>query len=185
MRRVTAFENVSVDGYFVDDAGDMSWAHRHDPEWTAFSGSNAGGSGELLFGRVTYEMMASFWPTPQAAQLLPEVAKGMNGMPKHVCSRTLDAVGWQNTTLHRGDAAEAVRRLKSEPGPDLVILGSGTLVADLAGARLVDAYQLVLVPVVLGTGRTLFQTVADRFALTLRKTRAFSNGNVVLWYDVT
>jgi dihydrofolate reductase len=183
MRKVHVFDNVSIDGYFVDAAGDMSWAHRHDPEWTAFSSSNAGGSGELLFGRVTYEMMAAFWPTPQAAQMLPEVAKGMNAMPKHVCSRTLASVDWTNTTLHRGDAVESVRALKAQDGPDLVILGSGTLVSHLSAASLVDGYQLVIVPVVLGKGRTPFETVTARFPLTLTKTRAFGNGNVVLWYE--
>ena len=84
--------------------------------------------GELLFGRVTYEMMAAFWPTPQAAQMLPKVAEGMNAMPKTVFSRTIDAVTWQNTTLVKGDPVNEVKRLKQQPGPDIVILGSGSLV---------------------------------------------------------
>jgi hypothetical protein len=68
MRKLTVFNNVSLDGYFTDSSGDMSWAHKQDPEWAAFTAENAGGEAELLFGRVTYEMMASFWPTPQALQ---------------------------------------------------------------------------------------------------------------------
>ena len=84
MRKVIAFEQVSLDGFFVDGKGDMSWAHKQDPEWTAFAGSNASGDGALLFGRVTYEMMASFWPTPQAMESMPAVAEGMNRMPKFV-----------------------------------------------------------------------------------------------------
>jgi dihydrofolate reductase len=183
MRKLHVFDNVSLDGFFVDAKGDMSWAHKHDEEWTAFTSGNAGGQGELLFGRVTYEMMAAFWPTPQAAEMLPAVAAGMNAMRKYVCSRTLDAVSWQNTTLVKGDLVTEVTRLKQQPGPDMVILGSGSLVSQLTRARLIDEYQIVLNPIVLGSGRTLFETVEDQVRLTLTKTKAFSNGNVVLWYE--
>ena len=183
MRKVSVFNNVSLDGFFVDARGDMSWAHRQDEEWNAFASSNAGGNGELLFGRVTYEMMAAFWPTPQAAQMLPEVAAGMNGMHKIVFSRTLDTVAWQNTTLMKGDLATEVQQIKQQPGPDIVILGSGSIVSQLTEARLIDGYQIVLNPIVLGAGRTMFETVPERRGLTLTKTRAFGNGNVVLWYE--
>jgi dihydrofolate reductase len=89
MRKVVAFESVSLDGYFADVNGDMSWAHKQDAEWNAFVGGNASGGGALLFGRVTYELMASFWPTPAAMERAPVVAEGMNNMPKVVFSRTL------------------------------------------------------------------------------------------------
>ena len=91
MRKVHVFDSISLDGFFTDARNDMSWAHRRDPEWNAFVAGNAGGNGALLFGRVTYEQMRAFWPTPQAAQMMPEVAAGMNAMPKYVVSRTLDA----------------------------------------------------------------------------------------------
>ena len=184
MRKLHVFDNVSLDGFFVDASGDMSWAHRRDEEWNAFASSNASGNGELLFGRVTYEMMAAFWPTPQAAQMLPDVAAGMNTMHKIVVSRTLDTVAWQNTTLLEGDLAAEVRQLKEQPGPDIVILGSGSIVSQLTEARLIDEYQIVLNPVVLGRGRTLFETVKQRLSLRLTKTRSFANGNVVLWYEL-
>jgi dihydrofolate reductase len=183
MRKLDVFDNVSLDGFFVDAKGDMSWAHKHDEEWSAFTSGNASGQGELLFGRVTYDMMAGFWPTPQAAQMLPAVAASMNAMHKYVFSRTLDAVSWQNTTLVKGDLVSEVTRLKQQPGPDMVILGSGSLVSQLTRARLIDEYQIVLNPIVLGKGRTLFETVEDQVRLTLTKTKAFSNGNVVLWYE--
>jgi dihydrofolate reductase len=136
-----------------------------------------------LFGRVTYEMMAAFWPTPQAAQMLPQVAAGMNALRKIVFSRTLDAVSWQNTTLLKGDLVSEVTRLKQQTGPDMVILGSGSIVSQLTEARLIDEYQIVVNPIVLGRGRTLFETVSSKTPLTLTKTRAFTNGNVVLWYE--
>jgi dihydrofolate reductase len=183
MRKVHVFDNVSLDGFFVDARGDMSWAHKHDEEWNAFASANASGNSELLFGRVTYEMMAAFWPTPQAAQMLPEVAAGMNAKHKMVFSRTLDSVAWQNTTLVKDDLAAAVRQLKRQPGPDLVILGSGSIVSQLTEAQLIDEYQIVVNPIVLGAGRTMFETVRARLALRLTKTRSFGNGNVVLWYE--
>src|SRR6478736_5010160 len=126
MRKVNVFTNISLDGFFTDAKGDMSWAHKHDEEWNAFASGNASGRGELLFGRVTYDMMAAFWPTPQAAAMLPTVAAGMNNMRKIVFSRNLDHVSWQNTTLVRGDLLTEVKKLKEQGGPDLVILGSGS-----------------------------------------------------------
>jgi len=183
MRKINVFETVSLDGYFTDEKSDMSWAHKRDEEWTAFSSSNAGGDAELLFGRVTYEMMAAFWPSPQAAQTLPEVAKGMNRMRKYAISRTLTNVGWQGTTLLKGDLISEVQRLKEQSGPDLLILGSGSIVSQLTEKRLIDHYQIVVSAIVLGRGRTLFETVKDKLPLKLTSTRQFKNGNVVLTYD--
>lgn len=183
MRRLAAFELVSLDGYFADVNGDMSWAHKQDPEWNAFVGGNASGGGALLFGRVTYQMMASFWPTPAAMERAPVVAEGMNSMPKVVFSRTLDRAAWQNTKLVKGDLAAEVRKLKNEPGPDMAILGSGSIVSQLAQAGLIDELQIAVNPIVLGKGKTLFEGVKEKLALKLIKTRAFGNGNVVLYYE--
>lgn len=184
MRRLVVFNQVSLDGYFVDAKGDMSWAHKTDPEWTAFAGENARGSGgELLFGRITYELMASYWPTQAAREADPVVAEGMNRLPKVVFSRTLDTVSWSNTRLVKGGLVEEVRRMKQASGGDLVILGSGTLVSQLAREGLIDRFQLVVNPLVLGKGRTLFEGIQERFALKLKKTRAFQNGNVLLDYE--
>lgn len=182
MRRLSAFEQVSLDGFFTDAKGDMGWAHKQDPEWNEFAATNASGGGALLFGRVTYEMMASFWPTPAAMASLPAVARGMNEMPKFVFSRTLKKASWQNTTLVKGDMLGEVRKLKSGSGPDLTILGSGSVVSQLAQAGLIDELQIVVNPIVLGKGRTLFETVGERIALKRTATRAFGNGNVVLSY---
>ncbi|HEX6976410.1 MAG TPA: dihydrofolate reductase family protein [Vicinamibacterales bacterium] len=183
MRSLSVFDNVSLDGFFADANQDMSWAHKDDEEWNAFASGNAGGDGDLLFGRKTYEMMAAFWPTAQAAQMLPEVAAGMNAKRKIVASRTMERATWHNTTILKGDLVDEVRRLKESPGPDIVILGSGSIVSQLTEARLIDAYQIVLCPVVLGKGRTLFETVTSKVPLTLVRTRPFGNGNVVLWYE--
>jgi dihydrofolate reductase len=130
---------------------------------------------------VTYEMMAGFWSTPEAHDSMPVVAEQMNRLPKVVFSRTLDEARWQNTELVKDDPPDAIRRKKQEPGLDLLIIGSGTIVAQLAAARLIDEYQLIVHPVVLGAGRTLFDGV-DPLDLQLADTRRFGNGNLVLWY---
>jgi dihydrofolate reductase len=133
-------------------------------------------------GRITYELMASFWPTPQAMQSMPAVAKGMNTMPKFVVSRTLDKPSWSNTALVKDDLPGAVRKMKREPGPDIAILGSGSLVAQLAQEGLIDEYQIALHPIALGNGRTLFGGVRNRLALKRTTTRTFGNGNVLVCY---
>lgn len=183
MRKLLVFNHVSLDGYFVDRRGDMSWAHHADPEWQAFTAENANRGGLLLFGRVTYEMMASYWPTPQAAASAPAVAEGINAAPKVVFSRTLERAAWRNTRVLRGDLADEVGQLKREPGDGIVVMGSGTIVAQLARANLVDEYQIIVDPVVLGGGRTLFEGLEDRRPLKLTRSRTFGNGAVLLCYE--
>jgi dihydrofolate reductase len=185
MRRIIVFNMVTLDGFFVDSKGDMSWARKNDAEWNAFVSGNASGSGVLLFGRITYELMASYWPTPMAFQNSPTVAKGMNEMPKVVFSRTLEKASWSNTKLVKGDLAAEVRKMKEESGPDMVILGSGSIVSQLAQQNLIDEYQIALNPTVLGKGRTMFEGVKEKLNLKLTKTRAFGNGNVFLCYEPT
>jgi dihydrofolate reductase len=185
MRNVIVFNQITLDGYFVDMNGDMSWAHKHDAEWNSFMENNAEGGGELLFGRITYEMMAGYWPTPQAAKNSPIVAERMNSLPKVVFSRTLAEASWNNTRLVKTDMVSAVRKMKQEPGKDMVIFGSGSIVSQLARENLIDEYQIVAHPVVLGKGRTMFDGIKERLTLKLGKTRTFSNGNVLLCYEPT
>jgi dihydrofolate reductase len=184
MNKVLVFNQVSLDGYFCDAKGDMSWAHKQDAEWDDFVAGNASGGGIVLFGRITYEMMVSYWPTPDAKKKFPTVARAMNDSMKVVFSRTLRDVSWQNTKLVKGDLPAEVRKMKKEAGKDIVVMGSGTIVSQLAQERLIDEYQIVVNPIVLGKGRTMFEGVKDRFGLKLTKSRPFRNGNVVLWYDL-
>jgi dihydrofolate reductase len=183
MSKLIVFSSISLDGFFTDSHGDMSWAHRPDPEWDDFVAGNARQASTLLFGRVTYEQMVSFWPTPAGHAMAPEVARGMNQSPKVVFSRSLEEATWSNTRLVRDGMPEAVRAMKRGAGPDLVVLGSGSVVSQLAQEDLVDEYRLVLVPIVLGSGRTLFEGLAHRLPLELVKHRAFRNGNVALSYQ--
>lgn len=183
MRRLTVFNSVSLDGYFVDANGDMSWAHNRGADFDEFVKGNASGEGELLFGRVTYELMAGYWPTPMAIKNDPVVAEGMNTLPKVVFSRTMEKASWQNTRLVKDDAAEEVRKMKKGPGRDMVIMGSGRIVSLLAQERLIDEYQMVMVPVVLGKGRTMFEGLREKLGMKLINSRTFGNGNVFLRYE--
>lgn len=185
MRKLIVFNHVSLDGYFTDANGDMSFAHNTNPdtEWDAFVDSNASDGGVLLFGRITYELMASFWPTRAAIEQMPVVAQGMNNLPKVVFSTTMDKAPWNNTKLVKTDLVGKVRKMKQEPGRDMVIFGSGTLISQLTQAGLIDEYQIVVDPVVLGKGRTMFDGIKDTLSLKLIKTRTFRNGNVLLCYE--
>jgi dihydrofolate reductase len=129
-------------------------------------------------------MMAGFWPTPAAEQMMPLVAERMNNLPKVVFSRTMKRASWNNTTLVTGDLASAVRALKRDSKEDMVILGSGSIVSQLTELRLIDAYQFVVDPVVLGKGRTMFETVTGKVPLRLASSRTFGNGNVLLSYEL-
>jgi dihydrofolate reductase len=180
MRKLRVFESISIDGYFTDANGDIRWAHAgpEDAEFAQWVGENASKGGELLFGRKTYQTMEAFWPTAVAAQQMPNVARGMNAARKYVASRTIEPT-WNNTQLLGTELVKAVRDLKASGGPDITVLGSGSVAAQLGEAGVVDEYQFVIVPVALGGGRTVF-TRGCR--LRLLEQRAFPGGNVVVTY---
>jgi dihydrofolate reductase len=184
MQKLIVFNHVSLDGYFVDANSSMQWAKTHaDAEWNAFVAENSKGEGPLLFGRITYQMMASYWPTPMADQHNPTLAKRMNQLQKVVFSRTLAQAEWENTRLVKSDMVEEIRKMKKESGDGMAILGSGTLVAQLAQAGLIDEFHVVINPIILGKGRTMFEGVTGPLSLKLAGSRTFGNGNVVLRYE--
>src|SRR6516165_9228112 len=111
MQTLTAFIATSLDGFFADTSGDMRWAHKTDPEWHEFEMSNVGQGGALLFGRITYDLMASYWPTAMAKQQSPSVAEAMNNSPKYVFSRMMKEASWQNTKLIKSNLGGEVRAL--------------------------------------------------------------------------
>ncbi len=185
MRKLIVFNHVTLDGYFAGVNGDFSWAQigNDDAEYSAFVAENASGGGQLLFGRVTYDLMASYWPTALADQHHPAVAAGMNSMSKVVFSRTLDKASWNNTKLVKGDLVPEIRKMKGEPGPGMAILGSGSIVAQLALEHVIDEYHMMVDPVALGKGRTMFDGIQEKLTLKLTKTRTFKNGKVFLCYE--
>jgi dihydrofolate reductase len=183
MGNLSVFNSVSLDGYFVDANGDMSWAipEVQDEEWLSLVSANARSGAMLVFGRITYEMMAAYWTTQTAMQNDPLVAEGMRRARKIVFSRTLQQGSWDNTRLVRENLAPVLHELKQDH--DLVLLGSGSLVLQLTRKRLVDEYTLVVAPVVLGGGRTMFEGIEALQRLKLVEARPFKNGNVVLKYQ--
>lgn len=186
MRRLLAFEQISLDGYFVDRNGDMSWAKHdveEDEEFIKFTNQNASSGGTLLFGRITYDLMVSFWPTAQAKQAMPVVAKRMNEGEKIVFSRKMHKALWENTRLIKGDLVSEIQKLKEQPGPGIAILGSGSLVAQLAPHCLIDEYQFIVNPIALGAGRSVFDGLKENLNLKLVKSKTFKNGKVFLSYE--
>lgn len=181
-RHLSAFVFTSLDGYFAGPGGDISW-HHHDAEGARFSERQLSGGATLVFGRKTYALMSRFWPTPMAAQAFPRVAEGMNATPKLVCSRTLKKVTWQNTLLLAGDAATSLRRLKKTKGPDLTILGSGSLVRLCIEHGLLDELQLLVDPVLLGAGQRLFGPLDAPRGVELVDSRRFKSGAVLSTYQ--
>jgi dihydrofolate reductase len=183
MRKLMVFNSMSLDGFIADGKGDMSWAHKQDQEWNSFVAGNASGEAVLVFGRRTYDMMAGYWPTPMAGQNSPALAKRMNELQKIVFSHTMEKASWQNTTLMKGELAVEMKRLKGQPGADMVILGSASIVAQLSDARLIDEYQVAMNPVVLGRGKSMFAGLREKLPLKLVGSQSFQNGNVFLTYQ--
>jgi dihydrofolate reductase len=183
MRTITVFNHVTLDGFICDPGGDMSFAHQNsDKQWERFSARNAQGGGTLLMGRVTYDMMKAWWPTDAARKQSPEIAETMTAAEKIVFSRTQRSSDWANTRFVNDDIVGAVRALKKEEGPDIVIFGSASIVSQLSGAKLIDEYQMIVNPCVLGKGKTMFATLDDELKLHRTGAQTFENGNVILTY---
>jgi dihydrofolate reductase len=182
MGKLSSFTFLSLDGYYKGFNEDVSW-HKHGAEEGAYSASSLQSGNILLFGRTTYEMMAGFWPTPQAAQAFPEVAEGMNKAEKIVFSRSLKKAGWQNTKIVSANILDEVRTLKQRE-KDLTILGSGSIVIQLAEAGLIDTFLIMIDPVIIGKGTPLFSGIHHPLTLKLIDNRTFKSGVVLLSYEV-
>jgi dihydrofolate reductase len=182
MRRILAFLVTSVDGYYEGPNGEFDWPVVDD-EFNQFAIEQLDEVDTLIFGRRTYEGMASYWPTPAAQENDPKVAAAMNGLAKIVASRTLQEATWANTRLISDDVAGELTRLKQQPGKDMVIMGSSALTVNLVQAGVVDELRIMVMPVVLGDGHSLFRTAEDRFSLKLVNVKPFESGNVWLTYQ--
>jgi dihydrofolate reductase len=186
MNHLSVFNHVSLDGFFAGPNGEIDWFQAvHDDEWNRYAQEHADLSGNtLMFGHTTYKMMRGWWPTPPAMKADPAMAEVMNNSPKIVFSKRLkkaqDEPNWKNIRIiDEIDPAE-IRNLKRRER--ITILGSGTIVQQLANLRLIDEYSLLLVPIVLGKGKPLFKAVG-KTTLDLVEQRAFRNGVVLLRYQ--
>jgi len=182
MRKLTVFNFITLNGFYKGPDNDISW-HRHGEEEAQYSADAMKGESILLFGRVTYEMMASWWPTPMAAEAYPDVARGMNNAEKIVFSNIIEDPKWQNTKVICGDIVEKIRAMKQQPGKDMTILGSGSIVSQFADAGLIDSYQIMVDPVVLAEGTPIFNGTKHPLNLKLTDTKTFKSGVVLLNYE--
>jgi dihydrofolate reductase len=195
MRRIVAFNRVTADGYFTAPDGNLNWAVPEE-ELDKAAAASASGPGTILFGRRTYEMFEQFWPhvvddSPGApdphtpGRRSPEMrAMGawINEATKVVFSRTRREVPWRNSrVLHELDPHD-VEAMKSQPGTDIMIFGSGSVVSQLTQHGLIDEYRFVVSPVLLGSGRPLVSGLPKPSKLNLLESRAYPSGNVVLRY---
>lgn len=182
MAKLNVFNFITLNGYYKDAQGTTSWHQHGGQEEDEYAASSMETGGNILvFGRVTYEMMSSFWPSPQALESMPDVAKGMNSSEKLVFSKTLKKADWNNTTLVNGDMIEELKRRKDE-GRDMTILGSGSIISQCAEAGLIDGYELMLDPIALGDGTPMFKGMKRQLNLQLVNTRTFKSGIVLLSY---
>jgi dihydrofolate reductase len=177
MRKLIMWNLMSLDGYIEGPNRDISWHNDvWGPELEGLSKEQGWQAGALLFGRVTYELMASYWPTAEKG----EITDYMNALPKYVFSRTLKKADWNNTTLIKGDAAAEVARLKQEDGKDIFVFGSADLSAHLM--PLFDELRIGVAPLFLGSGSPLFKKRDEKAKLKLLAADKHSTGVVILRY---
>jgi dihydrofolate reductase len=181
MGKISAFEFMTLNGFIKGPGEDISW-HPHSEEENEHAAGSLQSGNILLFGRVTYEMMVSFWPTPTAYENFPAVAEGMNKAEKIVFSRTLNKAEWNNTRLIREDIIAEMKKLKRESPKDMTLLGSASILTQFAENGLIDEYQIMLDPVALGDGTSLFKGIKEKLHLELSGVKPFKNGIVVLNY---
>jgi dihydrofolate reductase len=180
MRKLIAAINMTLDGFcdhtaFIAD----DEIHQHYNELL----SNAD---TLLYGRITYQLMESYWPTvvkqPTGNKPTDEFAVLIDNISKIVFSRTLKNVDWKNSKLVKGGIKEEVLELKQQAGKNILV-GSPSLIVTLMQLDLIDEYQLSVQPIILGNGLPLFKNINDRINLKLLKTRIFGSGSITLYYQ--
>lgn len=196
MRRIVMFNNVTADGYFASADGRLDWVAQ-DEEVGKASADAGPGFDTVLFGRRTYDMFESFWPHAlddaktaadphqpgHRSSAMRDHAIFLNEANKIVFSRTRKDVTWTNSRLVREFDPREIEAMKRQPGKDIIIFGSGTIVSQLTKHRLVDEYQIVVGPVVLGAGKVLFSGLPDPVKLQTLEARSFRSGNVMLRYS--
>jgi dihydrofolate reductase len=184
MRKIIVMMSVSVDGFIEGPDRELDW-HMVDDELHGHFNQQLSAMGGFLNGRVTYELMARFWPTadtdPSSTGPMVEFARIWREMPKIVFSRTLARADW-NTTVVRDLVVEEILDLKAQPGGDLT-LGGADLAAAFMRHDLIDEYRLYVHPIVIGAGKPLFPASDARIHLRLAETRTFGNGVVLLRYQ--
>jgi dihydrofolate reductase len=178
MRKLIVSNMMSLDGFFEGPNKELDW-HVADEEFFTYARDMLRAVDTILFGRVTYQLMANYWPSAPK----DEIAEKMNALPKVVFSRTLQKVDWNDSKLVRGDLTDEVRKLKQSQGGNMVILGSASIASPLLEVGLIDEYRVILNPILLGSGKPLFAGIEKRISLKLLSTKGFASGVVLLNYQ--
>jgi dihydrofolate reductase len=180
LRKIIVSNMVSLDGFIAGPKGEIDW-FVWDSELERYSIEMMGTVDTILFGRVTYDMMASYWPTDTEND--PYVKERMNNLPKIVFSKTLNKVEWNNTKLVQEINPERIMRMKKMAGKNIVVLGSGKIVAALTRLGLIDEYRIIVNPVLIGEGISMFQGLGKVQKLKLLDTRQLGSGVAILTYQ--
>lgn len=188
MRRIITTTWVTLDGFIAGPHGEMDWVGElYDDAMGAYENDLVNSADTLLLGRVTYESFAGSWPhvpdNPDASEGEKVYARRLNAMRKVVFSRTLERAEWSNSTLMKEVTPEAIEQLKGEPGGDMLIYGSASLVRALTSLGLIDEYQLLVHPVIVGGGKSLFHGLEKQVKLKLASTKTHPSGVVLLTYQ--
>jgi dihydrofolate reductase len=188
MRNIITTTWVTLDGYIAGPKGEMDWvAENYDDAMAAYENEIVSQADTLLLGRVTYQSFAGSWPhvpdNPSASEGEKAYARQLNAMRKLVFSRTLESVEWNNTTLRKEVIPEEIKQLKQEPGRDLLIYGSASIIQTLTNHGLIDEYQVLVHPLIVGGGKPLFQHIQHQVKLKLVNTKTHPSGVVVLSYQ--
>ncbi|HTF21792.1 MAG TPA: dihydrofolate reductase family protein [Chryseolinea sp.] len=186
MRKVVLFMHLSLDGFAAGPNGELDFLS-YDGELAQYASELVKTVGSPVYGRTTYQLMESYWPTiltkPDAGKHELEHAQWVENVPKIVFSKTLNEVTWNNTRLIKDNISEEVKKLKQQPGKDLVIFGSPGLAATFMNLGLIDEYKLTVHPVVLSNGINVFKSNTIKSRLKLLDTKTLKSGVVTLHYE--
>ncbi len=182
MAKLSVFNFVSLDGYYKDVNNKTDWHQHGGEEEGKFSEEGAQSGSILIFGRVTYDMMAGFWPSPMAHEMFSTVAEGMNKAEKIVFSRKMKKADWSNTKVISGDSIAEMKKLK-KASTDMTILGSGSIMTQFAEEGLIDTYIFMVDPIAIGKGTPIFNGLKRQLNLKLISSKAFKSGTVLNTYE--
>ncbi len=188
MSKIITTTWVTLDGFIAGSNNEMGFVGEvYDEAMGKYEYDLVSAADTLLLGRVTYESFAGSWPhvpdNPNASEGEKVYARRLNAMRKIVFSRTLPSVEWNNSTLMREIVPEEIQKLKQEPGNDMVIYGSASVIQELTNHGLIDEYQVLVHPFILGDGKPLFKNIKEQMKLKLVNTEARPSGVVVLTYQ--
>jgi Dihydrofolate reductase len=187
MRKLVLFMHVSLDGYASDSNGGLDWIP-YDEELEKYAEEVVAEVGSPVYGRTTYRMMESYWPTmledPNASKHELEHAQWLQDVKKIVISGTMDKAEWNHTMLIKDNIAEEIKALKEQPGQNLVIFGSPGAAKTLLELGLIDEFLLTICPVVLGGGKSVFDGGVEKTRLKLLSSRTFESGIIATRYEL-